>query len=374
MMKKLLKFLSYNDELTTQIKFTYIINAFSMANVLLFFIFYLLVVKSILINLMTLFCLLILLSAFVFLKFKKFYLARIMMILGFLMQECALVFLFFPIDTNLNLFFFIVAPITFFIFNTQNPKERFFIVFINIIAITLFMLSEMVQVKAIIDISPIMVHFFGILSVVSTTTSIFIVYFFYAETLGQSQRELQRLANTDELTSIYNRRSLFREGRYIFKLSKKISRSHSMILIDIDFFKKVNDQFGHPAGDSVLRQLTELLKSNIRQHDILARYGGEEFAIILSDISKKNSAKTAENLRKRIEETAFPIGEGKEVHLTISIGLCNFDSQYKSFDQVLMNADRALYAAKQAGRNRVQVYKDALSSTVEKGHTDQGIQ
>lgn len=373
-MKKLLRFLSYKDELSTQIKFTYIINSFSIALVMLFFIFYVFVVKSLLLNLMTVFCLLILLSAYVFLKFKKYWLARILMILGFLMQESALVFLFFPNDTNLNLFFFIVAPITFFIFNTQNPKERFFILLINIIAITLLILSELVQVKAIIELSSIMVRFFGILSVVSTIISIFIVYFFYAETLGQSQRELQRLANTDELTSIYNRRSLFREGRYIFKLSKKIARSHSMILIDIDFFKNVNDQFGHPAGDKVLRQVTELLKSNIRHHDILARYGGEEFAIILSDITKENSKKTAENLRGKIEDTAFIINNEKEVHLTISIGLCDFDSQYKNFDQVLMNADRALYTAKQSGRNNVQIYEDALSSAVEKGHFNETIQ
>lgn len=359
-MRKILDFISYKKELPTQVKFTYIVNLFSVFLVLLFLGFYISYVKSRQVNLVTLICLSMLLLTFFLLKIKKYMLARLVMISGFLMQEIALVFFWFPKETNFNFFFFIVAPITFFVFNSQYIKDRLIIIAINILAISLLILSELIQVRAIIEISPFMVRLFGVMSAVSTIVSIFIVYFFYAETLGQSQRDLQHLANTDELTNTFNRRSLFREGKYLYKLARKFSRSFILILIDIDFFKKVNDQFGHPAGDEVLKQVTGLLKSHIRQNDILARYGGEEFAIILSDITLEHSVKIAENLRNRIEKGAFNVSQNESTQLTISIGICELAESYGNFDDVMQKADDALYQAKQAGRNCVRIYREKL--------------
>lgn len=164
--------------------------------------------------------------------------------------------------------------------------------------------------------------------------------------------KLNKLSITDELTRVYNRRYINE------KLSVEMvnARLHelplSILMTDIDFFKRVNDQYGHGVGDEVLKTFCKQLKKNIRKTggDWVARYGGEEFLIILPNCPKDQAYKIAEKLRNYIEHTAIPTSSGL-LHITASFGVHTFHGQESDMQQLLDKVDNCLYQAKQAGRN-----------------------
>jgi len=126
-------------------------------------------------------------------------------------------------------------------------------------------------------------------------------------------------------------------------------------LLDLDHFKQINDTAGHLAGDTVLRQIGELLEEAIRKVDIVARYGGEEFVVILPETALEGGVAFAERLRERIALQSFDVGAGRTVHLTVSVGIATFPSALvASTEDLFARADEALYRAKSAGRNQVQ--------------------
>jgi diguanylate cyclase (GGDEF)-like protein len=127
-------------------------------------------------------------------------------------------------------------------------------------------------------------------------------------------------------------------------------------MVDIDFFKKVNDTFGHTEGDQVLCKVSSLLKTSVRKKDIVARYGGEEFILILPEARLEESFVIAERIRRLVENTLFEVGK-TEVNLTLSMGISNFPShRVKSKEELTEMADQALYDAKRGGRNRVCIF------------------
>jgi diguanylate cyclase len=141
-------------------------------------------------------------------------------------------------------------------------------------------------------------------------------------------------------------------GERIFEHAKKNHNPIAILLFDIDYFKVVNDSFGHSTGDAVLRKLADICRQSVRETDLLARYGGEEFIVILPNTPPTRALEIAERLRKGVETTAFDDGKNK-IHVTISIGIACQHNQELSFDSALKNADEALYRAKNEGRNRI---------------------
>lgn len=164
-------------------------------------------------------------------------------------------------------------------------------------------------------------------------------------------RHLLEMSNTDKLTGIPNRR-LFQEKleEFVTRYETK-NKGFSLCLLDIDFFKKVNDTYGHPGGDIVLQKLAALIVQKARSQDIVARYGGEEFVVILPDCGIENSLHIAEILNKAVEEATWPETGG----LTISLGVATF-TEGDTIDSIVEEADQALYASKQNGRNRAIHY------------------
>lgn len=144
-------------------------------------------------------------------------------------------------------------------------------------------------------------------------------------------------------------------------MAKQFGHCFTVLLFDIDHFKKVNDTYGHDAGDDVLRQISRLIKSNIRQSDIFARHGGEEFTLLLRKTEIDIGIKTAEKLRKSIENLKIETCTGV-IPVTISIGVVQFSEKAADFDSLISLADEALYEAKDKGRNCV-VYKKEISDT-----------
>jgi diguanylate cyclase (GGDEF)-like protein len=155
-------------------------------------------------------------------------------------------------------------------------------------------------------------------------------------------------AMTDPLTGLLNRRALFGE-----KVTETASNT-AILVMDLDHFKTINDQFGHAAGDRVLRAFAEVIFSNIRAEDVAARLGGEEFCIVLSASSPKAAAAVAERIRSTLETKTFPTSAGV-IHATVSVGIAIRSSEPETLQALLSRADAALYQAKAAGRNRVQI-------------------
>lgn len=174
-----------------------------------------------------------------------------------------------------------------------------------------------------------------------------------AEALEKSRIELQDLSIRDGLTGLYNPREFRRQLTEEIARSRRYGHPFSLLMLDIDFFKKVNDARGHPAGDEVLRKVAACILCEIRTTDLAARYGGEEFVVILLEIPASIAAITAERIRRAIADLAIPAEQGDPVNVTVSIGVASFPENAGSEQELIAVADRALYASKQAGRNRV---------------------
>ena len=168
-------------------------------------------------------------------------------------------------------------------------------------------------------------------------------------------RQTEKLALTDGLTGLYNHR------RFQERLSEEIARCErnpqplSLVLIDLDHFKRVNDQYGHPVGDTVLRGVAKLLKESIRQVDLAARYGGEEFVLLLVGTDLAGAHRLAERIRTASERLSFR-GEGQEFKVSLSLGLASYPGDARRKEDLIARADQALYHAKQGGRNRSVLY------------------
>jgi two-component system, cell cycle response regulator len=174
-----------------------------------------------------------------------------------------------------------------------------------------------------------------------------------AAKLAQSQAALVAMATLDELTSVYNRREFNRLLKIELERSRRDQRPVSMVMVDIDHFKSINDTYGHQSGDDALRWISALLKREVRPGDIVARYGGEEFAMILPNTSLMDAFAVAERIRQQITAELVPIQNQQAIAVTASLGCATFPQMADSEDQLMSAADKALYVAKESGRNRV---------------------
>ena len=171
------------------------------------------------------------------------------------------------------------------------------------------------------------------------------------------EAELKRQAHVDHLTGVSNR------GYFMVQAEQELSRAQrynnplSLFMLDIDFFKKVNDSHGHKVGDLVLVKLTDICRQTLREMDIIGRVGGEEFVILLPEADLIEATKVAERLRELIEKSKVPLEGGLPLHFTVSIGVTSMASREENLDVLLNLADRALYEAKANGRNKVCVAK-----------------
>jgi diguanylate cyclase (GGDEF)-like protein len=173
--------------------------------------------------------------------------------------------------------------------------------------------------------------------------------------------EVQRLAITDPLTGLYNRRHFYSLTMHEFLRYKRYGTPFSILMMDADHFKSVNDTFGHLSGDKVLQTLADLFRENMRNVDILCRFGGEEFIATLPETKAQEANRLAERLRDQIQKTIISTDTG-EVTITVSIGLAEFGYGCETLDRLLDCVDKALYTAKLEGRNRVSVYLQEASS------------
>ncbi len=167
---------------------------------------------------------------------------------------------------------------------------------------------------------------------------------------------LQRLAITDGLTHLYSRRYFLERFLEELERSKRLGLSLSFLMADLDHFKQKNDQYGHLVGDMILREVAALLKSSVREIDLVGRYGGEEFSILLPDTQRQEAFQVAERIRKHVAEREFS-AYGEVIPVTVSIGLGSFPEDGETAVDLMEVADSALYHAKQSGRNRIAAHR-----------------
>ncbi|MFV0349040.1 MAG: diguanylate cyclase [Halodesulfovibrio sp.] len=175
--------------------------------------------------------------------------------------------------------------------------------------------------------------------------------------LQKTHQAMELMAITDELTGLFNRRYAFRTLTNELMLASRHGTPFGCLMLDIDYFKTVNDTYGHPAGDKVLKDMADIIRGSSRETDVVARFGGEEFMVILSHTGPDGVYAAAEKVRQAVQAFAFHTDKGKELRLTISIGCCSvgFDGEGPlTTEGVIAAADNGLYKAKHAGRNRVE--------------------
>ena len=168
------------------------------------------------------------------------------------------------------------------------------------------------------------------------------------------QFALEAMARTDGLTGLANHQAFMEQAKNEFSRARRYSRSLSVIMIDIDHFKLINDKHGHAAGDQVLRQLGQRCHNRLRDSDFLGRIGGEEFALLLPDTPQDNALYVAERMRKQLGKTSIELDNGITLNITASFGVAAMNENDRDFNAVLQRADAAMYEAKHAGRNQVK--------------------
>jgi two-component system, cell cycle response regulator len=175
--------------------------------------------------------------------------------------------------------------------------------------------------------------------------------------LIETNRRLELLSITDGLTKLHNHRYFQDELSRAFEESQRYQRPLSLAMIDIDFFKKVNDTYGHAVGDEVLKCAARLFRDSVRSTDLVARYGGEEFAVMMPETTLPDSITFAEKIRALVESTMMPTQAG-DLKVTVSIGVASVPlTRIHSPKELIVAADKALYRAKKSGRNQVQAEK-----------------
>lgn len=175
---------------------------------------------------------------------------------------------------------------------------------------------------------------------------------FIRDELQKALVELEKLAKTDELTGISNRRNFINFAQREFNLAKRQKRLFSLLILDIDYFKKINDTYGHPIGDCVIKFVAQKCVQCLRKEDLCARWGGEEFIIFLSETDLKQSIVVGNRIQNTIETETIII-KLHEINITISVGISIYHEDDEDVNQTIFRADKALYQAKNSGRNKV---------------------
>jgi len=167
-------------------------------------------------------------------------------------------------------------------------------------------------------------------------------------------RELEKAAYIDSLTSLYNRKHFTELANVDIERALRLNQSIYTAMLDLDFFKKVNDTYGHAAGDAILKATAGVIRQTVRSYDLLGRYGGEEFVFLITDLGMEEAFRLMERIRENIELNVTCY-EGNEINVTCSIGLAKF-LESDNLETAIKKADEALYDAKHSGRNNVKTY------------------
>lgn len=246
----------------------------------------------------------------------------------------------------------ILALFTFYLINKKikNPWRNWYTKLFFLILSSLLIYGFVLNQQDIKHISKILSSFVVVLAFIGT-----LEYFLLGYILRSNELFLRYKKDSakDFLTGLNNTRAFDKLINDTFRKTQENKEPLSCLMIDIDHFKKVNDTYGHATGDLVLAEFANILTKSSRPQDILGRVGGEEFCMLLIDCPPQQALNISLRIKKAVQEHRFPIGENQFIHIAVSIGIATYPSTIEKVDQLLLQADHALYDAKQSGRNRV---------------------
>ncbi|WP_158634015.1 GGDEF domain-containing protein [Radiobacillus deserti] len=173
---------------------------------------------------------------------------------------------------------------------------------------------------------------------------------------NEQYRKLMESARTDFLTGLHNVRQFDKLWNEHIQNAKQKKETLSLVVIDIDYFKRINDTYGHLVGDMILKEFAQVLKETTRSIDTVSRNGGEEFSVILPECSYEKAQEIAERIRKSVERRTFSISNAESIHVTVSLGVVSYPVPNENPETMISTADDCLYQAKRSGRNRVVAY------------------
>ncbi|ACL76654.1 GGDEF domain-containing protein [Ruminiclostridium cellulolyticum] len=236
------------------------------------------------------------------------------------------------------------------IFKTQRPLGRKWLIstiYITVLSCGVYFYTFKNDFSILLSISP-----YFILGTFIVSYTVY-KYMIYLNNMRALFKKLKEESTKDYLTGLNNVREFDKLFRLV--IDRAVSNNHkfSLLLIDIDFFKKINDTHGHQAGDKVLKEIGKILRHNCRANDKISRNGGEEFSILLENASNSKAIEIAERIRRIIEENEFEITSGRKINVTVSIGISSYPETVSDITQIIERADGALYKAKRSGRNLV---------------------
>lgn len=261
-----------------------------------------------------------------------------------------------PASSLAALMMLVTVSVTISFYRKKDPLAKYFLIGHSMFIA--FNLIAVVFYKGHIEYNPLTSHGVGIILEALTLAFIIAYRIKLLEELRNSHAEMAHLAATDPLTKLYNRRYFFTQSEFQISIAHKEKQPISILMIDIDKFKALNDNYGHAFGDQVLTELAQIFKQLSRHSDIIARLGGEEFVILLPNSELNGAVKVAQKIRSAVEKHTFIINPHTVLNSTVSIGVTQVHRDESSIETALNRADQALYQAKHSGRNTVISLKD----------------
>lgn len=210
-------------------------------------------------------------------------------------------------------------------------------------------------------------------NVIVSVVAMSLVSYYFKEASNDSETQIRNIANTDHLTGLLTRRSLSDSVDIDLRKCIENKQDSAIIMADIDYFKRINDTYGHASGDEVIKEVALRLRENLRHCDRVFRWGGEEFMIVLPNISQDDAKRVCEGLREDISRAVFSFSQtgrgvdAQEINISMTFGIAQFNEENEILEEVIEQADKALYKGKNSGRNRVVMFNETSYEEVEEG-------
>ena len=320
--------------------------------------FYLLVLDSVSAFVVNLVCTLGYFSYFAIVRAGHPKLARLAVSLVFLIQILLLVLLFLSRHSGVQLYFIITAPIAFILFEARDRTLRLALAAISLV---FYFIAELVHSLALVgELEPSLYRAIVLANIAVVSLVILLIQAAFLDEIDRRELALQHLARTDQLTGLLNRRAMLEWSEAQVSQSARHAQPLTVLMIDIDHFKPINDEHGHVAGDRTLVEVANAMRQITRLGDQLGRFGGEEFVALLPQTDSVAARSVAEKLRERIAALSVMLPAGVAIRCTVSLGLASLRPGESTIDPVLSRADMAMYQAKAQGRNRCILYDDRV--------------
>ncbi len=257
--------------------------------------------------------------------------------------------------SGFHLYFFLVPTGAFLLFELNEKREKLLLSLLAIIGF--FYCENTLNIAPLIVLSEQVNHIMYQSVIFFNMVEVIFILTLFNRQIEENELMLTKQATTDALTGIANRHYFFEQGNKRLMQAQTHQRPFSLILIDIDHFKEINDSYGHFNGDICLKEVTQLINQRCRKDDIFARIGGEEFVLTLPDTTLQEAYNIAEHLRSAIFVRTINLSENQSVHCSASFGISGKVTGHEPLKALLVNADKALYQAKTQGRNRSVIFQ-----------------